>query len=137
MEVVCPNCGASGQEAGKFCENCGYAIPVDAGQSVPAPAAQGVDTGAPVDPSAQAPAQAAHPAAARADASQAGVQPQPSAGVVLGAQFAVVRNGQPDLNQSFTISRVGEFLVGRVDQETGHQVDIDLRQWVQPIDVGG
>ena len=26
MTITCPNCGATDQEVGKFCENCGFFI---------------------------------------------------------------------------------------------------------------
>jgi hypothetical protein len=32
---------------------------------------------------------------------------------------------------------VGEYLLGRTDSESGSQADIDLRQWVQPLDTHG
>jgi hypothetical protein len=56
---------------------------------------------------------------------------------VVGAQFVVVRDGHPSLGEGFTITRIGEFLVGRMDPESGTQVDVDVRQWVQPFDVQG
>jgi hypothetical protein len=55
----------------------------------------------------------------------------------VGAQFVVVRDGRPSLDEGFTLTRVGEFLLGRIDPESGTQVDIDVRQWVQPFDVQG
>ena len=139
MEVACPNCGTAGQVAGKFCESCGYAIPADAGQpdsaGQSAPAGQASpDVAAPVA-SGQGPDQAA-----QSGVTITGPVPQPGgAGLAqgVGAQFAVVRDGAANLNEGFTINRAGEFLVGRMDQETGHQVDIDTRQWVEPIEVGG
>ncbi len=112
MPVTCPNCGAAGQEAGKYCENCGFLIPEDAVDNAGAP------SGAAPPPST----------------------PDPSIGAgatMVGAQFAVVRNGHAKLDDGFTLARVGEFLVGRMDQESGNQVDVDLRQWVQPIDIQG
>ena len=119
MEIACPNCASPGQFAGKYCESCGYLIPADAGTATATPTPQtappGITTGA---------------------VSQASSPPDGSSPTV-GAQFAVVQDDQPNLNEGFTVSRVGEFLVGRMDQETGHQVDVDLRQWVQPVDVGG
>lgn len=132
MEVNCPNCTAPMQEAGKYCENCGYFIPADAGQAGSGPSSVVPDPGAPtVAPTPGVPTQLD---TAAAPASTPPVAPAPPS---VGAQFAVVQNGLANLNEGFTISRVGEFLVGRMDQETGHQVDVDLRQWVQPIDVGG
>jgi hypothetical protein len=56
---------------------------------------------------------------------------------VGGAQFAVVKGGQANPAEGFTINTPGDFLVGRVDAETGNQVDIDLRQWVQPLEIQG
>ncbi len=127
MEIACPNCGSPGQFAGKYCESCGYLIPADAGTSSPTP---GLD--------AASPTPAAQPGITTTGSmSQQAAQPDGGASSTVGAQFAVVRDGQPNLNEGFTISRVGEFLVGRMDQETGHQVDVDLRQWVQPVEVSG
>jgi hypothetical protein len=53
------------------------------------------------------------------------------------AHFAVVRNDQVDPDDGFTITRPGEFLVGRLDTETGSPADIDLRQWVKPVEAEG
>jgi hypothetical protein len=53
------------------------------------------------------------------------------------AQFAVVRNGAANPAEGFTITRIGEYLVGRTDLESGSQADIDLRQWVQPMEIQG
>lgn len=126
MEVICPNCGATGQEAGKFCENCGFSIPADADPTpqMPPPINLTPDDTQP-DPGSGAAVQPTTGASAGA------------ATQVVGAQFAVVRDGAASLNEGFTITRVGEFLVGRMDQETGTQVDVDVRQWVQPMDIGG
>src|SRR5689334_16187228 len=137
MQVVCPSCGTPGQEAGKYCENCGYLIPESAGQA--APDAQAAPDSVPaVTASAGAgAAQAATPGVTvTGPTSPPGVVPgsDTASAQVIGAQFAVVRDGQANLNEGFTITRPGEFLVGRMDQESGHQVDVDLRQWVQPID---
>ncbi|MDQ5825530.1 MAG: hypothetical protein M3441_15155 [Chloroflexota bacterium] len=143
MEVICPNCGATGQEAGKFCENCGFAIPADAGaspqgqqpsvadstQSDPSSAA----SGAPVQAMAGDPPGVAVASPAVPSTGNPGV----GGPNVVGAQFVVVRDGRPSLDEGFTITRVGEFLVGRMDPESGTQVDIDVRQWVQPFDVQG
>jgi hypothetical protein len=54
-----------------------------------------------------------------------------------GARFAVVRGGQPDPADGFTITHTGEYLVGRPNLEAGTGVDVDLRQWVQPFDYDG
>jgi len=104
---------------GKFCENCGYFIPADTQPSPPTPA---VDTSAtpsttPASPGASAPASgAAAPGS---------------------AQFAVVRDGTVDPSEGFTITQVGEYLLGRTDSDTGSQADVDLRQWVQPLEISG
>ena len=45
------------------------------------------------------------------------------------------RAGDPA--EGFTLTQPGEFLVGRPNNETGTGVDIDLRQWVQPLDIDG
>ena len=133
MNVNCPNCQAPGQEPGKYCENCGFFIPADAGQggSSPAPDASGTSMAAQPDVPTQPDTSSASPQTG--SQAGAGVAAPPA----VGAQFAVVRDGMANLNEGFTISRAGEFLVGRMDQETGNQVDVDLRQWVQPIEVGG
>lgn len=132
MDIACPNCGAPGQQAGKYCESCGYSIPADAGS------AASPMISAPVDPVGQGATPGSQPGVTvNAAASQPGSQQVGDPAQVVGAQFAVVRDGQVNLNEGFTISRAGEFLLGRMDQETGHQVDVDLRQWVQPVDVGG
>src|SRR5215210_1042806 len=125
MEVVCPSCGAGGQFAGKYCESCGFLIPAD---TVAGPAMT-----TPVDPATLA----AQPSAGNGAAMQAAPPQNVAATSTMGAQFAIVRDGQASLNEGFTLTRAGEFLVGRMDQDTGHQVDVDLRQWVQPIEVGG
>ncbi|MDQ3703708.1 MAG: zinc ribbon domain-containing protein [Chloroflexota bacterium] len=136
MEVICPNCGATGQEAGKFCENCGFAIPADAGASPPGQQPSVADSAQPDPASAVSgvPVQAA--AGASPGTSGAG-NPGVGGPNVVGAQFVVVRDGRPSLDEGFTITRVGEFLVGRMDPESGTQVDVDVRQWVQPFDVQG
>src|SRR5690242_4768333 len=64
--------------------------------------------------------------------------PGPPPAPTLGhAHFAVVRNGQANPAEGFTLTQPGEFLVGRPNNETGTGVDIDLRQWVQPLDIAG
>lgn len=136
MEVICPNCGATGQEAGKFCENCGFAIPDDAGAS---PQVQPLDAGS-TQPDVSGGAATAAVGQAVAGAPP-GVAAAGTSGIggpqVVGAQFVVVRDGRPSLDEGFTITRVGEFLVGRMDPESGTQVDVDVRQWVQPFDAQG
>ncbi|MDQ3930483.1 MAG: zinc ribbon domain-containing protein [Chloroflexota bacterium] len=132
MEVACPNCGYPGQLVGKYCESCGYFIPEDFDPAAQAPTGSGTPAGSPGQGAAQA---------GQVDTTATGTAPgaaaQPVAPPLVGAQFAVVRDGQANLNEGFTLSKVGEFLVGRMDQETGHQVDVDLRQWVQPLEVSG
>jgi hypothetical protein len=49
----------------------------------------------------------------------------------------VVTEKGVDPASGFTIRQKGEFLLGRPDNETGTKPDIDLRQWVKPLDVGG
>jgi len=124
MFVVCPDCGADQQEVGKYCENCGRLItPADAqGSGAAAPAGAAPWSAPPPTP--------------------AGVTPwntptTPPATSAGGARFAVVRNGQPNPAEGFTITHAGEYLVGRPNQEAGTGVDIDLRQWVQPLDLNG
>jgi hypothetical protein len=125
--VVCPDCGADQQEVGKYCENCGRLITADdvaAGVSSPPPPPPPARN--PWDPPVAAPPVAAPPVAA----------PGPSA--PLGrAHFAVVQNGQAQPTEGFTLTQPGEFLVGRPNNETGTGVDIDVRQWVQPLDIDG
>ena len=124
MEIACPVCQTPGQFAGKWCDNCGALIPADAG----AGASPSAGTANPADPASTQ----------TGDAGATVLMPQGGAAATgVGAQFAVVRDGQAKPDEGFTLSKVGEFLVGRMDQETGHQVDVDLRQWVQPFDVGG
>lgn len=111
MLIRCPDCGTEGQEVGKYCENCGRSLTeADAG------ATQSDPVTAPTMPV---------PAATS--------DPQPPGG----AQFAVVTEKGVDPANGFTIRQKGEFLVGRPDNEAGTKPDIDLRQWVKPLDVGG
>ena len=44
---------------------------------------------------------------------------------------------QVDPAEGFTVTRAGEYLSGRTDVESGSQADIDVRQWVQPMDIHG
>jgi hypothetical protein len=120
MLTTCPNCGAANQEVGKYCENCGRmldpnSLPLSQGQTQPPTAGGAQPAGVGQTPGVGA----------------------PGAAGVVGAQFAVVRDGRADPSDGFTITRRGEFLVGRPDTETGVQVDVDVRQWVQPYDVAG
>ncbi|HYP38957.1 MAG TPA: hypothetical protein VEX13_01225 [Chloroflexia bacterium] len=139
MLIVCPDCGADGQEVGKFCDNCGRLLSeadatAPAGSAVP-PAADPVS-----DPGAVGVASPDVPASPAVDTSTGagvGVAPTTAAAPAAGAHFAVIRDGQPSALEGFTIARTGEFLVGRPDMETGTPVDIDVRQWVQPLDVQG
>ena len=128
MLTVCPNCGAADQEAGKYCENCGYLLPaegaVDASGAAPStpPAVDGdtqtvPDAGAAPDVAAPPQATAATPA--------------------VTVKFAAVKDGQADPQDGFTITREGEFLVGRLDTESASRPDIDLRRWAQPLDIAG
>ncbi|MEO8285919.1 MAG: hypothetical protein ABI670_05750 [Chloroflexota bacterium] len=123
MTVTCPSCGAADQEVGKYCENCGFFIAsADTQASAPMLGANTPDTAAPVP----------------AITPTSGViSPSGAAGPAGSAQFAVVQNGAANPAEGFTITRAGEYLVGRSDTETGSQADIDLRQWVQPLDIHG
>ncbi len=133
MYIVCPDCGADQQEVGKYCENCGRLL-TEADAQAAAPAAP-----APWNPPASA--SAAPPPAWTAPAAPPPPWAAPAAGPAAApaatAHFGVVRNGQADAAQGFTLTHAGEYLVGRPNQETGSGVDVDLRQWVQPLDIGG
>src|SRR5262245_42847617 len=113
--IICPDCGATGQEVGKYCENCGRFL-TEADAHAPMSGATGT---VPATPAAQPPW----------DPTTAGQGMAPTPGQV-GAHFAVVRNGQANPGEGFTITHAGEFLVGRPNAEMGTGVDIDLRQWV-------
>ena len=120
MFVVCPDCGADQQEVGKYCENCGRLITaadVAAGRQPPAPPPPPPASN-PWDPPVAAPPPAAPPSAGP----WAPTSPWCS-------------NGQAIPAEGFTLTQPGEFLVGRPNNETGTGVDIDLRQWVQPLDI--
>ncbi len=138
MTINCPNCAAPNQEIGKFCENCGYFInEADAKASLSAQAAQTADpTTTP----------AAIPSATTTTADPApvitpvtGIVPPPTSGTAPAgsAQFAIVVAGMADPAKGFTITRAGEYLVGRTDTESNSQADIDVRQWVQPMEIHG
>jgi hypothetical protein len=139
MLVVCPDCGATGQEAGKYCENCGRLLDnvpptPDAGGAQPA----SLDGAAPVAPAPPDITGTSAPTPAAGAGTQApGASAPFTAAPTLKAQFAVVRGDQANPDDGFTITRPGEFLVGRLDTETGSPVDIDLRQWVKPMEVNG
>jgi hypothetical protein len=141
MLVVCPDCGATGQEAGKYCENCGRLLDnapptPDAGGAQPA----SLDGAAPTAQSQPPTPDTADTSAPTPDASMqsgAGTAASSVAAPALKAQFAVVHSDQANPDDGFTITLPGEFLVGRLDTETGSPVDIDLRQWVKPMDVDG
>jgi hypothetical protein len=144
--VVCPDCGASGQEAGKYCENCGRLLDnvatqpdADGSQPTPPDAASLGSTAPPDTSSPTIDTAGADPATASPALTPAGVfaPPVAVAGNAMKAHFAVVRNDAADPDDGFTITRPGEFLVGRLDTETGSPVDIDLRQWVKPVEVEG
>lgn len=130
MLIVCPDCGADGQEVGKYCENCGRLLTAADAQA--APVAPWNPTPAPPDPAAGATAPPWN--SPPADPTTGGA---PTAAPTGGARFAVVRNGQADPADGFTITHVGEFLVGRPNLEAGTGVDVDLRQWVQPFGING
>ncbi|MGI8587740.1 MAG: hypothetical protein ACR2M0_08655 [Chloroflexia bacterium] len=126
MLIVCPDCGADQQEVGKYCENCGRLLTAADAQGRP-PAAP---TPAAWPPPATQPTTG--PAPWNVPSSPP-VAPTPAGG----ARFAVVRNRQANPAEGFTITYAGEFLVGRPNMDTGTGVDVDLRQWVQPLEVGG
>jgi hypothetical protein len=121
--VVCPDCGADQQEVGKYCENCGRLITAADAQAAAAPAAGATPWNPGADPGA-------------AVAAGATLSPPPAASAGGGGRFAVVRNGQANVAEGFTITHAGEFLVGRPNVEAGTGVDIDLRQFVQPLVTG-
>ena len=130
MTVTCPNCGATDQEVGKFCENCGFFI-------------DSADAKAPVmptpDPAAAAPSAQAS-AAPPVITPTSGVVPPQAGGTAApagSAQFCLVLKGNVDPTEGFTITRAGEYLIGRTDVDSGSQADIDVRQWVQPMDIHG
>jgi hypothetical protein len=131
MTITCPNCGATDQEVGKFCENCGFFIDsADAKAPVmPAP-----------DPAASSTPPAPGSAAPPIITPISGIVPPPAGGAAApkgSAQFCLVLNGKVDPAEGFTITRAGEYLIGRTDVESGSQADIDVRQWVQPMDIHG
>ncbi len=142
MTINCPSCSAPNQEIGKFCENCGYFInEADAKASLAAQAAQPATSGS---PAATDPAAAATTSTATADPAPVitpvtGIVPPPASGAAPAgsAQFAIVVAGAADPAKGFTITRAGEYLVGRSDTESNSQADIDVRQWVQPMDIHG
>jgi hypothetical protein len=125
MTITCPNCGATDQEVGKFCENCGFFI--DSADAKAPDGGQQQPTG---DPSSVVGGQS----------SPSGIVPPPAGGAAPpkgSAQFCLVLNGKVDPAEGFTITRAGEYLIGRTDVESGSQADIDVRQWVQPMDIHG
>jgi hypothetical protein len=127
--ITCPSCGAPNQEVGKFCENCGFFIA--SADATPPP----ITTNGPTtqDPSSGTTSADPTPVV------NTGVGAPPVSGTAAPgtAQFAVVRDGVANPAEGFTITRIGEYLVGRTDLETGSQADIDLRQWVQPMEIQG
>lgn len=135
MTIPCPSCATPDQEVGKFCENCGYFIA--SADPIPQPAvnpAQGTPAAASPTPQALGtdPAPVIPPVT--------GIVPPPQTGASApsgSAQFAVVILGKADPAQGFTITKTGEYLVGRSDAESGNQADIDVRQWVQPMIIQG
>lgn len=127
MLIRCPDCGTEGQEVGKFCENCGRMLSeADAGATMSEP---------PTAPTAPVPDPAAQAASSSGAGASIGTATATSS--VKGAQFAVVDASGPNASVGFTIRQIGEFLVGRPNAETGVNPDIDVRQWVQPLDIGG
>ena len=161
MTITCPNCGTPDQEVGKFCENCGFFIAsADAEPQPavdPAPTTADPDSAPATDPATATTdpttaATTANPDSAPATdpatpdthtptiAPVTGIVPPPQSGASApsgSAQFALVIEGKADPAQGFTITRPGEYLVGRTDTESNSQADIDVRQWVQPMDIHG
>ncbi len=135
MTITCPNCGAPDQEIGKFCENCGYFI-----NAIDAQAQQATDPAATPTTDPAATSGTASPDTAPTITPVSGIVPPPQSGTSApagSAQFAIVVSGTADPAQGFTITQPGEYMVGRTDAELGSQADIDLRQWVQPMDIHG
>jgi hypothetical protein len=133
MTVTCPNCGATEQEVGKFCENCGFFID---SADAKAPVAPTPDPNASPTPTTATTATSTPPLTTPTSGivpPQAGGTPPPQGS----AQFCLVLNGKVDPAEGFTITRAGEYLIGRTDVESGSQADIDVRQWVQPMDIHG
>ena len=131
MTVTCPNCGATDQEVGKFCENCGFFID---SADAKAPVMPAPDPAAPSTP--PTPDTAAPPVITPTS----GIVPPPAGGGPApkgSAQFCLVLNRKVDPAEGFTITRPGEYLIGRSDVDSGSQADIDVRQWVQPMDIHG
>jgi hypothetical protein len=118
--IICPDCGATGQEVGKYCENCGRFL-TEADAQAPMSGATGTVPAPPATPPPWDPAPARQNPQGTVAPGQAG------------AHFAVVRNGRANPSEGFTIAQAGEFLVGRPNAEMGTGVDVDLRQWVQPM----
>jgi hypothetical protein len=144
MTITCPSCGAPDQEVGKFCENCGFFITSADAQAPATPAAPTTPSDPAADPTAgqsmTSPATADPAAQPPTITPVSGVIPPPQTGGAApagSAQFAIVVGGKADPAQGFTITRAGEYLVGRTDSESGSQADIDVRQWVQPMDIHG
>lgn len=133
MLVTCPQCGVADQVPGKYCENCGVLIADDGSQAnpdaTPQPAGNSPDAQqASADPADTIPVTSPQYTSAAAP---------PTGAQTPEVRFAVVHGDQANPVEGFTITRPGEFLVGRVDLDTQTSVDIDLRQWVSPIDVDG
>ncbi|MEO5951631.1 MAG: hypothetical protein ABIQ44_04100 [Chloroflexia bacterium] len=139
MTVNCPSCNAPAQEIGKFCENCGFFINEADAKDAMAAQTQAADptVAPPASPTATPPPSTADPAPVIMPVT--GVIPPPTSGIAPtgSAQFAVVISRTVDASKGFTITRAGEYLVGRSDTESNSQADIDVRQWVQPMDIHG
>jgi hypothetical protein len=134
MTINCPSCAAPGQEIGKFCENCGYFINEADAMAAQAAAANPTATPTPATPT---PTPGADPAPVITPVT--GIVPPPTSGLAPtgSAQFAIVVSGMADPAKGFTITKPGEYLVGRTDTESNSLADIDVRQWVQPMDIHG
>src|SRR5438045_3059986 len=118
MLVVCPDCGATGQEAGKYCENCGRLLD----NAAPQPDAGGSQVAPPDAASfSSAPAAGTNPPAPDGSGQvgtvtssptlpPAAVFAPPAVGAApdMKAQFAIVRDDKVDPDDGFTITRPGE-----------------------------
>jgi hypothetical protein len=136
MTITCPNCGTPDQEVGKFCENCGFFIDSADAKAPAAPPAADPNATTTADPSPAA----TPPVTPPIITPTSGIVPPQASGTAPpqgSAQFCLVLNGKVDPAEGFTITRAGEYLIGRTDVDSGSQADIDVRQWVQPMDIHG
>ncbi|MDQ4078763.1 MAG: hypothetical protein M3220_21290 [Chloroflexota bacterium] len=107
--TTCPTCGATDQEVGKYCEQCGGLIEATTVDAVPDTA--DVDT-----PSS------ATPTAADATPGAAGL-----------ARFVRVENGVLKEDQAFAVPVGAQLLVGRTDPATGVFPEVDVTAWSERV----